>query len=145
MPSRRFAKGADMTIYTSGRMTVSGLDMWPRQCLTVPREELNELSRAWEPVLRQMVRSETSIQWMAHQITFEDDWQHEGPLISITLVGSVKRVDLLWDGFTPLPPELDTAVMRTLQIACSHSRVARGDLVRNLPRQLSDRVECSTR
>lgn len=139
----RFANGASMNIGASGRMTVSGLDMWPRHCPTIPREDLAEVMRAWEPILRRLTRSETRIQMMANKYTGRDDWHPDGPLLSLTLMSGGKRVDLLWDGSTPLSPDFDLAVMSTLEVVCSNSRPATRSLIRNLPRQVTNRLECT--
>ena len=122
---------------------MSLLDLWPRQCPTMTREEVTELSRSWDPFLRQTARSETAICWMSSRYTARDDWQPDGPLVSLTLVSeSGRRIDLLWDG-TDLPPELDTPVMSTLETVCSNSRLGRGYLLRNLPARVSGRLKCN--
>ena len=140
----RFANGASMNIPASGRMTVSGLDLWPTHCPTIPREDLTEVSRAWEPILRRLTRSETSIQMMPNKYRVgDDDWHPDGPLLSLSLMSGGKHVNLLWDGSTPLSPDIDLAVMTTLEVVCSNSRPATRSLNRNLPPQVTTRLACT--
>lgn len=138
----RFSSGANVTMHASGRMSVSRLDMWPRQCPTVPQQDLLEIAKIWEPVLRQTGTSEAHLDLLASPFTGMDDWQAEGPLVEFALQSpSGKTVQLLWDG-SPLPESLDAPLMRTLEIVCSNSRLARGYLQRNLPGQVSSRLDC---
>ena len=138
----RFERGSAIAIYINGRMNVSTLSMWGRQCPTISQEDLIELSRAWDPVLRQMVESEANIQIMANPYTGEDDWRPSGPLLELSLTSpSGKNLQLLWDG-PALSGDLDTAVTQTLEIVCANSSLAKEYLLRDLPTQVSSRLEC---
>lgn len=133
-----------MTIDGKGGMTVSALDSWPERCLKVSQEDLAEVSRYWRPFLEKTVRSRTTVQVMADPYT-GDDWRAYGPLLSLSFGStSEKVIELLWDGHLSLPEELDTAVIGTLELVCSNSRLARKYLLRDLPQQVASRLECST-
>lgn len=156
---QRFESGASITIRQTGRMAVSTLSMWPQQCPTVPEEDLLEVSRVWEPVvqkweptLRKMAENspypsmkQAPIHRLAKPFTGMEGWEADGPLVELSLqFPSGKTLQLLWDG-TPLPPDLDTSVMSTLEIACSNSRLARKYLAGGLPPQVSSRLKCQAK
>jgi hypothetical protein len=116
---------------------------WPERCPRIPPEDLVEVSRSWQLLLDRMATSHTGLQVMANPYTFEDDWRPDGPLVSLSFGStSGKTLGLLWDGRTSLPGELDTAVMGTLEMVCSNSRRAKRYLLRDLPRQVTSRLEC---
>lgn len=139
----RFERGASMTIDASGSMAVSALNMWPERCPKISQEDLVEVSGIWQPVLEPLVKSHTDLQVMANPFTGNDDWRPDGPLLSLSFrSASGKSLGLLWDGRASLQQDLDTAVMGTLEMACSNSRLAKRYLLRDLPRQVTSRLEC---
>lgn len=140
----RFERNERITIDGQGGMTVSGSDSWPDRCLRIPRQDLARLRRHWQPFVEQPVRPHTTLQVMADPYT-GDDWRASGPLLSFSFGSlSERSVGLLWDGQLSLPEDLDTAVIGTLEVACSNSRLAKEYLLRGLPREVADRLECST-
>lgn len=142
--SERFEHGAFITINAKGRMAVSSLDLWPEKCPRIPQEDLVEVSRYWQPILERMVTSHKTLQVMANPYTFNDDWRPEGSLLELSFGSTAgKSLGLLWDFQSSLPKELDTAVMRTLEMVCSNSRLAKRYLLRDLPRQVTSRLNCS--
>lgn len=139
----RFEQGASITIDAGGRMAVSTLDLWPRRCPRIDQEELVEASGTWQPVLEKLVTPHTDLQVMANPYTGNDDWRADGPLLLLTFGStSGKSLGLLWDGHSRLPKDLDTAVIGTLEMACSNSRLAKRYLLRDLPPQVANRLEC---
>ena len=139
----RFERGASITVDEGGRMAVSSLNMWPESCPRISQEDLAEVSRSWHSVLEQRVRPHTDIRVMENPDTGNDGWRPDGPLLSLTFgPASGKSLGLLWDGQSSLPGDLDTAVMGTLEMVCSNSRPARRYLLRDLPRQVSSRLQC---
>lgn len=141
--SERFARGAFITIDAGGRMAVSSLDLWPERCPRIPQEDLVEVSRYWEPILEQMATSHMDLQVMANPYTGNDDWRPDGPLLSLQFgPTSGKNLGLLWDGRSSLPGDLETAVMGTVAMVCSNSRLAKRYLLRDLPRQVTSQLEC---
>ena len=140
----QFERSEHVIIDGKGGMTVSALDFWPNRCLRIPREDLARLRQDWQPFREHLVRSRTTLQVMTDPYT-ADDWRAYGPLLSLSFGSpSEKFFDLLWDGQLSLPEELDTAVIGTLEVVCSNSRLAKGYLRRGLPRQVADRLECPT-
>lgn len=141
--SERFEQGASITIDSRGRMAVSTLDLWPRSCPRIDQEELVEVSGAWQPIFERLVTPHIDLQVMANPYTWNDDWRADGPLLLLTFGStSGKSLGLLWDGQLGLPKELDTAVIGTLEMACSNSRLAKRYLLRDLPPQVASRLEC---
>lgn len=140
----RFERYARVDIDQKGRMAVYGLSVWPERCPRIPQDELAEVSRAWQPILDQLARPRTYFESMANPYT-GDDWRAEGPHLEITF-GSVseKTLELMWDGRSSLPEELDIAVIATLEMVCSNSRLAKKYLLRDLPQQVATRLECPT-
>lgn len=141
--SERFERGALITINAKGRMAVSALDLWPERCPRISPEDLLAVSQDWQPVLERMVRPHTDLQVMANPYTFNDDWRPDGPLVALSFGSTAgKSLGLLWDGRSSLPEALDTAVMETLEMVCSNSRLAKRYLLRDLPRQVTSRLSC---
>jgi len=139
----RFERGASITIDAGGSMAVSTLNMWPERCPRVPREDLVEVSGYWQSILQQMVMPHTDVVVMANPYRGDDDWRPDGPLLSLSFgSASGKSLGLLWDGQVSLPGDLDTAVLGTLELVCSNSRLAKRYLFRDLPRQVTSRLEC---
>ena len=139
----RFERGEVIRIDAKGGMTVSASNFWPERCLAISQEDLAEISGQWKPFLERVVRSQTTVQVMANPYA-GDDWRAYGPLLSISFGStSGKHVGILWDGQLSLPKELDDAVMGTLEVVCSNSRLAKRYLLRDLPQQIASRLECS--
>lgn len=135
----RLERAAFITIDGRGSMAVSKSDLWPRSCPTISRQELAAVSRHWQPVLERIVTPHTDEQVMANATTGRPD----GPLLSLQFgPQSGKNLGVLWDGESLLSQELETAVMATLEMMCSNSRLAKRYLLHDLPRQLADRLEC---
>lgn len=141
----RAERGVSITLRTGGRMTVSALDMWPESCPRVAREDLAALSRSWQPVLAAAVTPRTEVRALANPRAF-DGGPHahpHAPLLSLSFgPPSGRSLQLLWDGRSTLPEDLDTAVIETLEMACSNSRRARRSLLRDLPPQVARRLDC---
>ena len=75
-----------------------------------------------------------------------EDWRPEGPLLSLSVSGaSGNSLSLLWDGQSSLPEDLEAAVLTTLDLVCSNSRLGKRYLLRDLPRQLASRLDCQPR
>lgn len=141
--SERFERGAYVTINARGRMAVSSLDLWPEKCPRIPQEDLVAVSQFWQPVLEGMVTPHTALQVMANPYTFNDDWRPDGSLVELSFGSTAgKSLGLLWDGRSSLPKDLDTAVMGILEMVCSNSRLAKRYLLRDLPRQVTSRLDC---
>jgi hypothetical protein len=139
----RFERGASITIDARGSMAVSASNMWPERCPKMSQEDLVEVSRYWRPVIEQMVKPRTHFRVMANPDIGNDDWRPDGPLLSLSFgSASGKNLGLLWDGRSSLPEDLDTAVIGTLEMVCSNSRLAKRYLLRDLPRQVASRLEC---
>lgn len=139
----RFEHGASITVDVRGSMAVSTLSMWPRSCPRMPREDLSEISRYWQPLLEQMATPHTGLQVMANPYLGNEDWRPDGSLLELTFGStSGKTLALVWDGQLSLPGELDTAVIGTLEMVCSNSRLAKRYLFRDLPREVTSRLEC---
>jgi hypothetical protein len=141
--SERFERGASITVNARGRMAVSSLDLWPERCPKIPQEDLAEVSRSWQPLLEPMSSSHMDLQVMANPYTSHGDWRPDGPILELSFGStSGKSLGLLWDGRSSLPGDLDTAVMGTLEMVCSNSRLAKKYLFRDLPRQVTSRLDC---
>jgi hypothetical protein len=139
----RFERGASIRIDATGSMAVSALDMWPERCPTIPREDLAAVSRLWEALLEQMALPHTDLRVMANPEIGNEDWHPSESLLSLSFgSASGKSLGLLWDGESTLPEQLDTAVMATLELVCSNSRLAKKYLHRDLSRQVVSRLEC---
>lgn len=140
----RFERNETIIIDGKGGMTVSAMDFWPNRCLRISQEDLTQVTQHWQPLLESLVRSHTTVQVMANPYT-GDEWRPNGPLLWLSF-GSPEQtsIELLWDGTRSLPKDLDTAVIGTLEVVCSNSRLAKGYLLRGLPRQVADRLECLT-
>ena len=124
-------------------MTVSALNFWPERCVAISQEDLAEVSRYWQPFLEKVVRSHTTVQVMVNPYT-GDDWRAYGPLLSLSFGStSEKNVGILWDGQLSLLKDLDTAVIATLEMVCSNSRLAKRYLLRDLFQPVASRLECS--
>ncbi len=138
----RFARGSTITVDGKGKMAVSGSGIWPESCPRAAPEDLGAAARTWRPVLDRTVTSHTDVLALASP-PGDDDWRPDGPLLSLSFgAPSGKTVGLLWDGRSTLPPDLDTAVLETLEMVCSSSRRARKYLLRDLPPEVSGRLEC---
>lgn len=123
-------------------MTVSALDMWPESCLTISREDLALIARTWQPFLDRVSTARTSLRALANP-DLGHDWRPDGPVLSLSFdSASERRVQLLWDGRAGIPPDLDAAVIGTLETMCSHSRRAKKYMLRDLPPQIADRLDC---
>jgi hypothetical protein len=73
-----------------------------------------------------------------------DDWRADGPVLWLSISSlSEKHLQLMWDGQLSLPKELDIAVIGTLEMVCSNSRLAKKYLLQGLPHQVASRLECS--
>jgi len=80
---------------------------------------------------------------MANPYLGNEDWRPDGSLLELSFgSASGKTLALLWDGQSSLPNDLDTAIMGTLEMVCSNSRLAKRYLFRDLPRQVTSRLEC---
>lgn len=139
----RFERGAAVSIDGRGSMAVSGLNRWPQSCPRISREDLGEVARTWQAVFEQMTRPHTNLQFMSNPYTGAFDWRPDGPLLELSVgAASDKSLGILWDGRSSLPEDLDVAVMATLEMVCSNSRLAKTYLLRDLPRQVTSRLEC---
>ncbi len=137
----RFERSDSITIYAKGGMTVSD-GIWPERCPRISQEDLAEASQHWQTFLEHLPRDRASLQVMVNPYT-GDDWRAVGPLLSLEFgPASGKSVGLLWDYQLSLPEEFDTAVIGTLELACSNSRLAKKYLLRGLPQQVASRLEC---
>ena len=126
-----------------GGMSVSAWNLWPDRCLRISQEDLARLRQHWRLFLEQVDRSHTALDVMADPYRF-DGWRAYGPVLSFSFGSPAERsFQLLWDGQLRLPEELDTAVIGTLEVVCSNSRLAKKRLLGGLPRQVGDRLECS--
>ena len=146
-----FKRGATVDIDTGGRMAASADHAWPERCPDLSQEDLVEISRDWQPILDEMETVSTDFRFMANPNVHEDDWRPDGPLLqlsfgSTSLQGSTsgRTIGLLWDFRSSLPKSFDTAVMGTLKVVCSNSRLARKYLLRDLPRSVFDQLERET-
>jgi hypothetical protein len=141
--SERFERGASVRIDATGSMAVSALDMWPERCPTIPREDLTAVSRMWQPLLEQMALPHTDVRVIANPEVGNGNWHSGESLLSLSFGSTSGRsLGLLWDGESTLPEQLDTAVMATLEMVCSNSRLAKRYLLRDLSRQVVSRLEC---
>lgn len=137
-----FARGAALRLDAEGAMTVSALDMWPESCLTISREDLARVAQHWQPFLDRMTTARTSLTALTNP-DLGHDWRPDGPVLSLSFdSASERRVQLLWDGRAGLPPELDAAVIGTLETMCSNSRRAKKYMLRDLPQRIADRLDC---
>jgi hypothetical protein len=137
-----FKRGAAIRLDADGAMTVSALDMWPESCPTISREDLARVARSWRPFLDRVTQARTDIRALANP-HLGDDWRPDGPVLSLSYGSTSDRlVQLLWDGQSSLPPELETAVIGTLATMCSNSRRAKKYLLRDLPQQVAGRLDC---
>ena len=124
-------------------MTVSTDPGWPRGCPRVAREDLDDVSRQWKAVLDWLVEPRVYLRFMANPEIEKDDWRPDGPLLELSFGSAGESVSFLWDGESSLPPKIDTAVVATLELMCSNSRLARRYLLRDLPPQVATRLACS--
>lgn len=140
----RFERSDKMTVYAKGGMAVSD-GTWPERCPRIPQEDLAEASQHWQHFLEHLPRDRaSSLQVMVNPYT-GDDWRADGPLLSLQFgSASGKSFGLLWDYRLSLPKDLDTAVIATLELVCSNSRLAQKYLRQGLPQQVGNRLECST-
>jgi hypothetical protein len=139
-----FARGAAIRLDADGTMTVSALNMWPESCRTISREDLARVARSWQPFLDQVTTARTDIRALANP-RLGDDWRPDGPVLSLSFGSTSERlVQLLWDGRSRLPPELESAVIGTLKTMCSNSRRAKKYLLRDLPQQVAGRLDCQS-
>ena len=138
----QFERGATISIDSAGRLNVMDGGYWPRHCATISEEELSELSREVQPVLDQLFRLPTVFQALVNPYRGSDDWRPDGPILDISFAAFGKQAEVFWDGRSRLTPEIEIAVMRTLEVACVNNGVARKYLVRNLPPEVSRRLEC---
>lgn len=142
MPER-FERGAVMWIDADGSMAVSRLDLWPLRCPRIAADDLAQVSRLWQPILDWLPKPRTGYHALTDPNVWRHDWRPDGPVLSLTLGSpSGKVFDVLWDGRSSLPGELGVAVMATLEMVCSNSRLARRSLLRDLPPQVAGRLEC---
>jgi hypothetical protein len=140
----RFERGDSMEIAAGGTMAVGTLHPRPRTCPRVAREEVVELSRIWDTILEPLRRRENFLMVMpGNPYTWKDEWRPDGPLVEVSVVSpSGKNLGLMWDGRTRLSKSLDDAVMGTLEVFCSNSRLAERYLRRDLPQETSSRLQC---
>jgi hypothetical protein len=97
------------------------------------------VSQRWQPVLERIVTPQPDVQMVANAAKGRRD----GPLLSLQFGPlSDKNLGVLWDGESPLPADVETAVMATLELMCSNSRVAKRRLLRDLPQQVAIRLKC---
>lgn len=137
-----FERGAAIRLDADGAMTVSGLDMWPESCLTISREDLARIAENWQPFLDRVITARIRLRALANP-DLGDDWRPDGPVLSLSFdLVSEQRVQLLWDGRTSLPPDLNTAVIGSLETMCSNSRRAKKYMLRDLPQQVANRLDC---
>jgi hypothetical protein len=148
----RFKYGATIRIDTGGRVNVSTDAAWPERCPDLSQEDLVEISRNWQPILDQMALRHTDLRLMANADVHKDDWRPDGPLLELSFGStspkgstSTKTIGLLWDFWSSPPKDLYTAVMATLEVICSESRLARKYLLRDLPRPVFDQLECEVK
>ena len=144
---RWFQSGSRIVLYDNGRMMVYASNSWGEHCPSIPQADLIELSSAWEPIDRKLVRQPahrpTLMHIMADPDIWSEDWRPDGPLLELHLTApSGRKLTLLWDG-SALSPDFHAPVMRTLEIACSNSPRARKYLLRDLPPQVSRSLECN--
>ena len=144
-PGDLYRRVTRITTDVEGDMAVSPRDPWPRSCPRIPAAALADVSRAWQPLLDEAPAPRTALQLMANAAD-GGDRRPDGPLLSLTVGPTTgKRVDILWDGRSRLPDALDAAILVTLDTFCSHSRAAKRSLLRDLPRQVAERLECRRR
>jgi hypothetical protein len=137
----RFDRGSIIIIDASGSMMVTDLMSWPESCPRIPPSDLAEVSRIWQPILERAPKDQTRLE-VGH-LYRDDDGRAHGPFISLSFgATSGRTIGLLWDGQRSLPEDLDTAVFAILESACSNSRLARKYLLRDLPQQVANRLEC---
>lgn len=137
-----FASGASIDIDSGGTIAVKKLNMVPRSCTGIAQQDLTEVAGYWDRVLEPMVRHQTTLIVMPNPPTGKEDWRPDGPLLSFSIVSaSGKIVQLLWDGQSRLPQDLDRAVMGTLELMYSKNRLAKRYLLRDLPPQATSRLE----
>jgi hypothetical protein len=138
-----FHRGVAIDINARGSMAVQRNIGWPDRCPRLAREDLEAMSREWEPFLELLSAPHTYWRTMRDPEIFDTDWRPEGPVVDITFhsPASGKSVSLLWDG-SRLPGALDPAVIGTLETMCSNSNWARKHLLRDLPPQVASRLRC---
>ena len=140
----QFERADFVVIDGKGGMSVSAFNFWEDRCLRISQEDLARLRQHWRLFLEHVARSHTALWVMADPYTF-DDWRAYGPVLSFSFGSPAERsFGLLWDGQLGLPEDLDTAVIGTLEVICSNSRLAKKRLLGGLPRQVADRLECPT-
>lgn len=146
--SDRFRYGAVTNIDARGHIRVSTLNHWPQRCPDLSQEELVRLSRNWQPIFDQTETPQSVLRFMANPDVEATDWRPDGPLLQLS-VGSTKgtttsgkSIALFWDFHASLPESLEIAVMRTLNVVCSNSRLAKKYLLRDLPPPVASQLEC---
>ena len=139
----QFEQGASFTIDSTGRMKVTRLDVWPRHCPTISPASFGQLSREVQPVLDRLPRRQNVWRAMKNQYRGGDEWQPDGPLVHVTFGTPFgPTLQLLWDGRTRLPEDVENAVLKTLDAGCANSGLARKYLLRDLPPEVSSRLKC---
>ncbi len=142
-PGGWFENGKIIRIDANGGMTVSALDLWPERCLTVDEEELARVSRYWQPFLdRTSQRSRRFIQIMKDPYLGDDNWEADRPLLSLSFGAPGEHVEIFWDGLLSLPPDLDLAVMGTLEMVCSATGKGKKNPLRGLDDQVTRWLQC---
>lgn len=135
----RFVLNTFITIDDRGRMAVSRTDVWPRSCPKISGHELAAVSQLWQPILERIVTPHPDVPVVANATTGRPD----GPLLSLQFGPLADpRLGVLWDGRSTLSTDLEAAVMATLELMCSNSRLAERYLLRDLPREVASRLEC---
>lgn len=115
----------------------------PPRCLRIPQEDLDAVSRIWQPLLERQDKAQTSLVVMKRPYT-GDDWRADGPVLSLSYSSSTEdHFRLMWDARLSLPRELDIAVIATLEMVCSNSRLAKKHLLQGLPKEVGGRLQCS--
>lgn len=141
---RHFARSRVVVIDGRGGMTVSEDDFWPERCTKISPRELAIVSQDWQRVFARQVGQRTDQQFMSQPFT-GDGWKARTPILELSAgPASDKHLELLWDGRQRLPEELETAVISTLELICTHSRLAKKYLLEGLPEEVATRLDCST-
>jgi hypothetical protein len=137
-----YASGASIEIHDNGKMEIATLSKWPQSCTKISQDDLDRVSRYWEPVLKRLPRPHCDLLMMPNPPTGKKDWRPDGPMVELWFGStSGQSVWVLWDGQSTLPKDLDSAVMGTLELMRSKNGLAKKYLSRNLPPQVSHRLE----
>ena len=121
----QFERAEIVVIDGKGGMSVSAWNLWPDRCLRISQEDLARLRQGWGLFLEHVVNSHTDLDRMADPYT-GDGWRAYGPVLSFSFgLPAERSFGLLWDGELSLPEDLDTAVIGTLEVICSNSRLAK--------------------